>query len=184
MCYSAEVSFLTWGFGMVCAAFLTSTGKSLRDILFPFVVIQMQLVEGLRWTKALDDKTLSILGKIALYLQPLALMIEARIGAPWIVLYVGTQTIFELFYGSRDLTFEIAEDGHFRWNWLNNGDFGVTLPYFTAMMLLLYFVFPLPLFLLSWGILAYYYARHGKYGTHGSLWCNAAVILWIYYLFR
>lgn len=37
-----------------------------RIPVFPLVVTQMQLIEGLRWIHALDERILAVLGKIAL----------------------------------------------------------------------------------------------------------------------
>ena len=109
MCYSAEVSFGTWTFGMLCAAILSQQGK---PYLFPLVVSQMQLVEGLRWIDAVDERLLSILGKLVLFAQPVAAFYEAKKYA-FILPYVVIQAISEFLYGSRDLRFVVAKDGHF-----------------------------------------------------------------------
>ena len=184
MCYSAEVSFMTWGFGMACAAFLYLTGHPVKSFLFPLVVTQMQLIEGLRWLNAVDERILSIAGKIQLYIQPIVGMIEGGMSANWIVAYAAIQTLAELLFGKRDLTFEVAEDGHFKWNWLYENVPLATLPYQVALLAVTYLLFPTWIWAIAYGVWGYYYLAHRQYGTMGSLWCVSANFLWIYYLLR
>lgn len=186
MCYSAEVSFLTWGFGMACAAVLAFTGQPVKSFLLPLVVTQMQLIEGLRWIGAVDERLLAVAGKLTIYAQPIAAMIEGNVATKWIALYAVVQTIAELLYGKRNLTFKLQEDGHFKWNWIYDRTIfpSAWLPYYIALLFASYMVLPLWVWVMTWGGYVYYYLRHWEYGTHGSLWCVFANLLWIYYLLR
>ena len=58
MCYSPEVSFGTWIFGLIASIYLYYNNK---PFLFPLVVSQMQLVEGLRWTRLVDETIIAIM---------------------------------------------------------------------------------------------------------------------------
>lgn len=183
MCYSAEVSFLTWGFGMVCAAFLAFTGHPVNSFLFPLVVTQMQLVEGLRWTNALPETLLAVLGKLVLYLQPAVGLLEA--GQPqWIPLYAVSQTVFELLLGSQNHRFVVAADGHLSWRWLVESPAAVALPYWIAILFATGILYPRWLNSILLAFLAYYVTFHLEYGTWGSLWCVSVNVIWLYYLLR
>lgn len=181
MCYSAEVSFLTWGFGMACAALLVATGHPVKSFVFPLTVAQMQLIEGLRWMEAIDERILSILGKLAIYAQPVAVMVEGKM-TQWIVPYVVAQGVLEALFGSRDLRFVVADDGHFQWRWIHDNWEIATLPYWIAMLITTYWRFPLPVFLAGWSILVYFMLRHWEYKTSGSLWCVWSNLWWLYYI--
>ena len=177
MCYSAEVSFGTWAFGMVCSFVLAQQGK---PFLFPFVVSQMQLVEGLRWIDALDERILSVLGKLFLFAQPVAAFYEAK-KYSFILPYIAIQSITEILYGSRDLRFLIAKDGHFTWKWSGLDD---TIPYWIALTIGAFLILPREVFLVMAGLLGYFYINHVQYGTYGSLWCVWVNLLWVYYMIR
>lgn len=182
MCYSAEVSFLTWGFGMACAAFLYATGQPIRSFVFPLAVTQMQLVEGLRWMNYIDERVLAVLGKLVLYAQPVAGMIETG-RLQWILPYAIVQGILEVMAGSRNLSFAVAKDGHFRWEWID--EIGIAaLPYWIALFLVTGLMYPAHINMISAGLLMYYGASHWQYETWGSLWCVSVNFLWIYYLLR
>lgn len=180
MCYSAEVSFGTWAFGMLCSALLWQRGKT---FLFPFVITQMQLVEGLRWIDAVDERILAILGKLVLAAQPAAGLYEA--GATQFILpYLVIQGLLDVVYGSRDLRFVVASDGHFRWKWLEPSSQLVMLPYWIALSYAAVSILPMWLVALLFGLYAFYTVRHGQYKTEGSLWCVSVNILWVYYLLK
>jgi hypothetical protein len=180
MCYSAEASFGTWAFGLVATAILWSQKK---PFLFPLVVSQMQLVEGLRWIRIVDERVLALLGKLALAAQPVAGLYEA--GVPQYILpYVIAQGILELLYGSTDLRFTVAPDGHFRWHWLEPSSRLVMLPYWIALTYAAVLLFPLWFVGVLGALYAYYTLRHGQYKTEGSLWCVSVNVMWIYYLLR
>jgi hypothetical protein len=183
MCYSAEVSFLTWAFGMSCAAFLASTGQPFVSFAFPLLVSQMQLVEGLRWIHALPEPLLAGLGKAVLYAQPAVALWEAKQIA-WIPLYVVSQAVIELLRGSRDTRFVVAKDGHLAWTWLSPLDSVVNIPYWIALVAAAGILYPTWLNGILMTLLAYYLAMHYEYGTWGSLWCVSVNILWIHYLVR
>ena len=180
MCYSAEVSFATWAFGMLSAAFLASQGK---PFAFPLAVTQMQLIEGLRWMNAVDERVLAVLGKLVLGLQPAAGFYEA--GATELILpYVVIQGLLEILYGSRDLRFLVAGDGHFRWKWLESSSPLSTVVYWAGLAYVGFALLPLWLNGLILGLYAYYTLAHGEYKTEGSLWCVSVNVLWLYYLIR
>ena len=180
MCYSPEVSFGTWFFGIICSVILSQQGKS---YLFPLVVSQMQLIEGLRWIDAVDERILSVLGKLALFSQPVAALYESK--RYWFILpYIVVQSISELLYGSRDLRFVVAKDGHFEWKWSFEPISLEAIPYWIGLTLGVYFLLPRELVAIFLGLLAYFYVNHGQYNTHGSLWCVWANLLWIYYMLR
>jgi hypothetical protein len=181
MCYSAEVSFGTWLFGMVSAGYLFLNGVPIGSFVFPLIVSQMQLVEGLRWIHAVDENILSLFAKLVLYAQPVAGLYEAH-ETQYIFLYVVSQLITEFLYGSRDLRFVVGKDGHFMWKWLARNNFLLVLPYWIALTYSAFKILPLPLFLFLGGLYQYYRIKHLKYETEGSLWCVAVNILWIYYL--
>jgi ABC-type multidrug transport system permease subunit len=179
MCYSPEVSFGTWLIGIIASLYLYKNGK---PFLFPLVVSQMQLVEGLRWINVINEKILAILAKIVLYSQPVAAFYEAK-KFIYIIPYIIAQSITELLYGSRDLRFVVADDGHFSWKWIKNPVSIETLPYWIGLLAGGSFILPTNLSIILLGLFAYYYINHVKYNTHGSLWCVSVNILWIYYLF-
>lgn len=180
MCYSAEVSFGTWAFGMACAGLLW---KRNQPFLFPFVVTQMQLIEGLRWIDALDERILAVLGKLTLILQPVAGLYEAKV-SQFILPYLVIQGALEALYGSKDLRFLVAPDGHFQWKWLDPPSRLVMLPYSIALAFAATLLFPLWFVALLAGLYLYYELRHGRYDTQGSLWCVSVNIMWVYYLFK
>jgi hypothetical protein len=180
MCYSPEVSFGVWITGIFASLYLYTNGK---PFLFPLVVSQMQLVEGLRWVNIFNERILAILGKIVLYAQPIAAFYEAK-KYSFILPYIIAQSLTELLYGSRDLRFIVAEDGHFTWKWIKNPLSIETIPYWIGLLLGASFILPTELSVILLGLLAYFYINHAKYNTYGSLWCVSVNILWIYYLFR
>lgn len=182
MCYSAEVSFLTWGFGMASALLLWSQGQPLKSFIFPLVVVQMQLIEGLQWMGAVDERLLAIAGKLAIYAQPVAGMVEAG-RMSWILPYVVLQGLLELLAGSRNLSFAVAEDGHLRWDWLDEGSM-TSIPYWVALFAVTYILYPPGVGLFFLGLLLYYGVKHWKYETWGSTWCVSVNLLWFYYLLR
>lgn len=179
MCYSPEVSFGTWIFGLLASLYLYYNNK---PFLFPLVVSQMQLVEGLRWIHAVDENILAIAGKVALYAQPIAAFYEAK-NYSFIIPYIVIQTISELLYGSRDLRFVTAKDGHFEWKWSVKPFSFSLLPYWIGLILGTYFILSPGIGILMIGLLAYFYINHSKYNTYGSLWCVSVNLLWIYYIF-
>ena len=180
MCYSPEVSFGTWINGLVLSTYLYRNNK---PFLFPLVVSQMQLVEGLRWIHAIDERILAIAGKVVLYAQPVAAFYEAK-KYSFILPYMILQTATELMYGSRDLRFVKAKDGHFEWKW--NFDV-ISLPalaYWIGLSLGTYYILSVEVSLFMLGLLAYFFINHAKYGTYGSLWCVSVNLLWVYYLYK
>jgi hypothetical protein len=180
MCYSPEVSFGTWIFGLVASAYLYTKQQ---PFLFPLVVSQMQLVEGLRWIKVVDEKVLAVLGKFVLYSQPVAAFYEGK-KYSFILPYIVIQSITEIIHGSRDFRFILAKDGHFEWKWIKNPLSIETVPYWIALLLGVSFIFPIKLSILMLVLFTYFYTYHFKYNTYGSLWCVWVNIMWIYYLFK
>lgn len=180
MCYSPEVSFGTWSLGMLTAAYLFSQGK---PFLFPLVVSQMQLVEGLRWINAIDERVLAVAGKLALYSQPVAAFYEAG-RYSFILPYVVIQGFVELLDGSRDLRFVVAEDGHFEWKWNFDPISVQALPYWIGLVLGTFFLLDRAVAIFILGLFVYFYSNHAKYRTYGSLWCVWVNLLWVYYLLR
>ena len=180
MCYSAEVSFGTWFFGIVCSILLHQQGK---PYYVPLVTSQMQLVEGLRWIDAVDERILSVLGKLTLLAQPVAGFYEAK-KYGFILPYIVIQSIGTLLYGSRDLRFVVAGDGHFEWKWGFDAISFEGLPYCIAFCMCLYFLYPIEVSVTLLGLLAYFYMNHCQYNTHGSLWCVWVNVLWVYYMLR
>ena len=177
MCYSPEVSFGTWLVGIIASLYLYYNKK---PFLFPLVVSQMQLIEGLRWIQLIDENILAILGKLVLYSQPIAAFYEAK-QYSFIFPYILVQSFVEVMYGSRDLRFKIANDGHFEWKWIRQEI--ETVPYWIGLVLGASFILPPQVLLIFLGLYAYFYIHHVKYKTHGSLWCVSVNLLWIYYLF-
>lgn len=180
MCYSAEVSFGTWAFGMMCSLVLAQQGK---PYLFPFVVSQMQLVEGLRWIHAVDERILAIAGKLVLFAQPAAAFYEAK-QFSFLLAYVAVQSITEFLYGSRDLRFVVAEDGHFAWKWSFDPVSLEAIPYWVGLVLGTYYLLPREVGAIMLGLLGYFYIYHSQYGTYASLWCVWVNLLWVYYMLR
>ena len=183
MCYSAEVSFGTWAFGMVSAFILWIQDTPIQSFVFPLIVTQMQLVEGLRWIHAVDERLLAVLGKLVLLVQPAVAFVEAK-QYGFILPYVVIQAMTELVAGSRDLRFTVAEDGHFKWNWSFNPASVEALPYWIGLFLGTSFLYPRWVAVIMLGLLAYFYANHAQYNTYGSLWCVRVNLLWVYYLLR
>lgn len=180
MCYSAEVSFGTWIIGLVLSTYLYTNNK---PFLFPFVVSQMQLVEGLRWIHAVDERVLAIAGKVVLYAQPVAAFYEAK-KYSFILPYMILQAVTEFMYGSRDLRFVKANDGHFEWKW-NFADFSPpAVAYWIGLSLGAYYILSTEVSLIMLALLAYFYINHAKYNTYGSLWCVSVNLLWVYYLYK
>lgn len=180
MCYSPEVSFGTWILGMLAAVYLASIGK---PFIFPLVVSQMQLIEGLRWINVIDERILAILGKLTLYMQPVAAFYEAK-KYTFILPYLVIQSFVELIYGSRDLRFIVADDGHFAWKWSINPVSLEALPYWVGIVLGSYYILSREVGIFLLGLFAYFYITHAKYNTYGSLWCVSVNLLWVYYLFK
>jgi hypothetical protein len=180
MCYSPEVSFGTWILGLVASVYLYTKQQ---PFLFPLVVSQMQLVEGLRWIKVVDERVLAVLGKLVLYSQPVAAFYEAK-RYSFILPYIAIQSITELIYGSRDLRFVVAKDGHFEWKWIKSPLSIETIPYWVGLLVGGSLIFPMEIFIVMAGLFLYFYINHSKYNTYGSLWCVSVNIMWIYYLFR
>lgn len=183
MCYNAEVSFGTWAFGMLSAWVLSQSGMPLRAMAFPLSVTQMQLVEGLRWIDAVDERVLSVLGKLVLVLQPVAAFVEAK-QYGFIAPYLTVQAIVEYLYGSRDLRFTVADDGHFKWNWSFDPVSVQALPYWIGLVIGAWFVVSRPMAIVLLALLGYFYINHAKYETYGSLWCVWVNLMWIEYLLR
>lgn len=179
MCYSPEVSFGTWGAGILASIYLFHKGK---PFLFPLVVSQMQFIEGLRWFNWIDERILAILGKVAIYSQPVAAFYEAK-QYGFILPYCLIQLFTELLTGSRDLRFTIADDGHFEWKWSFNPISIEALPYWIGLFLGTSMILSREVGLFMVGLFVYYYVTHAKYNTVGSLWCVSVNLLWIYYLF-
>jgi len=183
MCHSAEVSFGTWAFGMLSAWVLSQSGVPLQSMAFPLSVTQMQLVEGLRWLNVVDERVLAILGKLVLVLQPVGAFVEAkRYG--FIAPYLAVQAIVEGLYGSRELRFTVADDGHFKWNWSFDPVSFQALPYWIGLVLGASFVVSRPMAIVLVGLLAYFYINHAQYETYGSLWCVWVNLMWVDYLLR
>ena len=180
MCYSPEVSFGIWGFGLLVSAYLYYTKK---PFLFPFVVSQMQLVEGLRWIHAVDERILAIAGKLVLYAQPVAAFYEAG-KYTFILPYLIIQIATELLYGSRDLRFVRAEDGHFEWKWNFDPISLQALPYWIGLLLGASYILPTEISTLMILLFVYFYTHHSKYNTYGSLWCVSVNVLLLYYLYK
>lgn len=180
MCYSPEVSFGIWSIGLIASFYLYMNKK---PFLFPFIVSQMQLVEGLRWINIMDERILAILGKIVLYAQPIAAFYEAK-KYSFIYPYIIIQSIVEVLYGSRDLRFIIAGDGHFSWKWIKSPLSFETLPYWIGLIVGASFLLPTEISFIMLGLFAYFYINHASYNTYGSLWCVSVNLLWIYYLLR
>ena len=183
MCYSAEVSFLTWGFGIASSLVLYLTGQPVRSFAFPLAVSQMQLVEGLRWVHAMDERILAVLGKIALGIQPAAGLYEAgktNLVLPYLVVYA----LSELLFGSKDLRFVVADDGHLKWKWLFAAGSIPAILYWVGLVATTWVLLPLPLWLFFLALYLYFLAGHAKYGTYGSLWCIWVNLMWVYYLLR
>lgn len=179
MCYSPEVSFGTWGVGILASIYLFNQGK---PFLFPLVVSQMQLIEGLRWSNLVNESVLAICGKLALVSQPIAAFIEAK-QYVYILPYCILQLFTELLLGSRDLRFTVAKDGHFEWKWSFYPISIEALPYWIGLIVGTSFILSRKVGLFMLGLFAYYYINHSKYNTVGSLWCVSVNLLWIYYLF-
>lgn len=183
MCYSAEVSFGTWALGMLAALVLSQQGVPLQDMLFPFSVSQMQLVEGLRWTNAVDERILAVLGKLVLFSQPVAAFYEAK-QYEFILPYIAIQAVVEILYGSRDLRFVVAKDGHFEWKWNFVPSSLEALPYWIGLFLGASFLLPRWVAVVMMGLFVYFYLNHEEYNTYGSLWCVWVNLLWVYYLMK
>ncbi len=183
MCYSADVSFGTWAFGMISAFVLWMRGDPFQSYVFPLVVTQMQLVEGLRWIHAVDERILAVLGKLVLLSQPAFAFYEAKRYA-YILPYVAIQLFTELTRGSRDLRFTVAEDGHFKWNWSFNPTSVEALPYWVGLLLGTSFLYPKWVAVIMLGLLGYFFVNHAQYNTYGSLWCVWVNLLWVHYLTR
>ncbi len=180
MCYSPRVSFGTWGLGILASIYLFSQGK---PFLFPLVVSQMQLVEGLRWLNIIDERILAVAGKLALYAQPVAAFYEAN-RREFILPYVLIQTLTELLFGSRDLRFVVANDGHFAWKWSFDPISMEAIPYWIGLLTGASFILTHGFGTLLLGLFAYFYINHARYGTSGSLWCVWVNLLWVFYIFR
>jgi hypothetical protein len=151
--------------------------------MFPLVVTQMQLVEGLQWIHAVDERLLAILGKLVLFLQPVAAFYEAKQYA-YILPYVIVQIVVELAYGSRDLRFVVADDGHFEWKWSFDPISVEAIPYWIGLFLGASFLLPRALSVAMMSMFVYFYLNHREYKTYGSLWCVWVNLLWVYYLLR
>lgn len=179
MCYSPEVSFGTWGIAIISSIYLFAKR---RQFLFPLVVSQMQLAEGLRWINAADDRSIAIFAKFVLLCQPIAALYESKLYS-LILPYIAAQSLCTFAFGSNDFRFEVARDGHFEWKWIR-GLFSIELaPYWIGLLIGTYTLIPLGLGLLLSSLFLFYYLNYAQYKTVGSLWCVSVNVMWIYYLF-
>jgi hypothetical protein len=168
---------------MLSALALLQKGQSLQSMAFPLMISQMQLVEGLRWMGDVDESTLAILGKLVLALQPAAAFYEAK-QYSFILPYLVVQALVELMYGSRDLRFVVAQDGHFAWNWNSDPMSLQALPYWIGLFVGASFILPRAVSAVMMALFVYFFVNHGEYKTYGSLWCVWVNLLWVYYLVR
>lgn len=133
MCYSAQISLLTFSIGFGFSALLTQSGLKFHRLLGWFLgyVSLMQLIEYLLWNHQICDdynKSISILGMVLNHLQPVILailtgsfyfkQIPVLIGV--VIAYLTVIIPYSLQFTS-DLQCSMQQcgstDPHIVWNW-------------------------------------------------------------------
>jgi len=209
MCFSAEVSIITFIIGMIGSFLCINLGTVTDKIIgyfFGFVAL-MQLIEFLLWRHQKCDtynKVISILGMLLNHLQPvvlalLVLFFNKNIKEKWIIylilfvylIVIIPYSIQFIRSGDFDCTLkDIKEDSHLVWNWNGMNMSSIVYVIFTLSMALIS-VFGLPnltqgilmgiLVVVSFVTSIFLYPNKAV----GALWCFYTVfILFIYYLLR
>ena len=205
MCFSAEISIITFIIGIIGSLLCISLGKPVDKILgyFFIFVSLMQGIEYLLWNHQKCDnynRFLSILGMVLNHLQPIVLgllilyfnkNVSTKIIYIIMFLYLCAIIPYSIqFLNNKNLecTIKTTKNNHLLWNWnsmfLNNQ---IYLIFLLILCLLIYFGFPnkykfiaILVALISFGSSHFFYYKEG---VMGSLWCFYILfITYIYYI--
>lgn len=180
MCWSADGSLKTYALAMSLAAVHYYKGtRNPIILLLLFVFAQMQLVEYFLWknlTVPAANQLWSVVGTSLLIIQPLIsamLLPDDLRNKAWMITLTGTALYF--LTTKVDLTTEVGENGHLKWNWIPS----LLSPWAIGWLVML--IAPMWitghriafLFTMFTYIISTYF--NDKYGTAGSYWCWLAV---------
>lgn len=205
MCYSSEVSLLTYSTGMLGCWYLYKSGRKIESIFYAWV-IQMQLIEFFLWRNQFGknssqsdlvkyaNKVFTYAGILVNHAEPivlwLAVMYYTKKKLPlWVTSYMLMFTIviskytMEVLMRADYTTVTKESSPHLYWKW-NNGDNGkVIYGIFLGALIVLFCQLPKTgkfnafLATVSFG-LSYYIYRDKK--VVGSMWCFASAFApWI-----
>ena len=207
MCFSAEISLITFIVGIIGSLLCISLGKPIDKIIgyyFIFVSL-MQCIEYLLWNHQKCDnynRFLSILGMVLNHLQPIVLgllilyfnkNVSTKIMYIIMFLYLCIIIPYSIqFLNNKKLecTIKTSKNHHLIWIW-NNMFFAykIYLIFLLTLCFLIYFGFPnrykfiaILVTLISFGTSQFFYYKEG---VMGSLWCFYILfITYIYYIYN
>lgn len=189
MCWSAKVSFESFGLGFIGIIIAYLTGSSPSMLLFFASIVFMQLVEGIVWAYGEDPDVnfySSIGASALLMLQPVAAILAVspeQYKAPLLIGYLVLGSFVELIERSADprtlreqYKMEVDpkaassnETPHLQWRWIDPTPWGSLFIYFTFLFvpLLLSKQYEFVIFVLLTLLVSIYSAGKGW----GSMWC-------------
>jgi hypothetical protein len=148
-------------------------------LLLLFVFAQMQLIEYFLWknlTVPAANQLWSAVGTSLLIIQPLIsamLLPEDLRNKAWMITLTGTALYF--LTTKVDLTTEVGENGHLKWNWIPSLLSPWAIGWLVMLIAPMWFTGHRIAFLFTMFtyIISTYF--NDKYGTAGSYWCWLAV---------
>jgi hypothetical protein len=204
MCFSAEISIITFIVGIIGSLLCISLGKPVDKILgyFFIFVSLMQGIEYLLWNHQKCDnynRFLSILGMVLNHLQPIVLgllilyfnkNVSTKIMYIIMFLYLCAIIPYSIqFLNNKNLecTIKTTKNKHLLWNWNSMFFSNIIYPIFLlTLCLLIYFglnrykFIAILVALISFGTSYFFYYKEG---VMGSLWCFYILfITYIYYI--
>lgn len=180
MCWSADGSLKTYTLAMSLAAVHYYKGtRNPIILLLLFVFAQMQLIEYFLWknlTVPAANQLWSAVGTSLLIIQPLIsamLLPEDLRNKAWMITLTGTALYF--LTTKVDLTTEVGENGHLKWNWIPSLLSPWAIGWLVMLIAPMWFTGHRIAFLFTMFtyIISTYF--NDKYGTAGSYWCWLAV---------
>lgn len=174
MCFSFEVSILTYIFGML-SAFIIGFKK---ELILPIVFTQMQLIEGLIWKFPQYNYILSILAFLIIFIEPIASIISYSTNYYMIIFYLILTPY--IFNNTDKFITTIGRNGHLRWNWLD-------LNWIQIILFAFFLLYPIKnilglIFTIFILVISLYYGYNDQtFGTNFCYWIN---LIWIYLLIK
>jgi len=180
MCWNSTVSLNTFLFGLFSVLLaLKNNIITIKDSLFYFSVISIQLIEYFTW-KNINNlekiKTLSIIALLLIFLQPALNLNSSYNGShkKEILMIYLIFILYVIIKSNINFTMTKAPNGHLTWDWLK----------FPKMILLIWVLFLLlprynkpSILILYLFIIGLIYYSYYKSNTWGSMWCWFGSIL-------
>jgi hypothetical protein len=205
MCFSPEVSLLTFIVGTIISILNYKLGKDndkIISLFFGFAVV-MQLIEYFLWnhqTCDITNRNLSILGMILNHLQPIVLALiilkiknisksQKKIMLIIILFYL----FFIIPYSSQFIKEKQCtiknEDNHLEWQWNNLSNYSIVYSIFIITLVLLsYFAFDKQNERLIASIsivFSFLFTKMYYSSAVGALWCYISILFpMLYYVLR